>query len=162
MAPPPISGFDQRIAAVRRFSRTYTTAIGVLHDGLHASIFSLTEARVLFEIANRPGLTARALVRDLGLDPGYLSRILRHFTQRGLVLRRVVTTDRRQQEVILTEAGRAAFAPLDAASRREIGAMLAAMSEPAQAELVQAMARIETLLAPAQQLPWMLRSAAPG
>lgn len=163
MANLPASGFEQRIAAVRRFSRTYTSVIGVLHEGLHASIFSLTEARVLFELANRPGrLTARALVRDLGLDPGYLSRILRHFAQRGLVQRRVVATDRRQQEVTLTEAGRAAFAPLDAASRREIGTMLAAMPEPAQAELVQAMARIEMLLAPAQRLPWMLRGEAPG
>lgn len=152
---------QQRVVAVRRFSRAYTAAIGALREGLHESRFSLTEARVLYELANRPTPTAGVLARDLRLDPGYLSRLLRRFTTAGLVQRGVDSADRRQQPLNLTEAGRAAFAPLDTASRQEIGAMLSGLPEPAQTELVQAMRRIETLLAPVDS-PWLLRDPKPG
>lgn len=153
---------QQRVAAVRRFSRSYTRSIGMLREGLHDSTFSLTEARVLYELANQSGLTAGALARALGLDAGYLSRILRRFSQHGLLQRRIAAADRRQHELVLTDAGRAAFAPLDAASRQEIGALLAALPEPAQCQLVQAMGRIETLLTPGNAAPWLLRLQAPG
>ena len=156
------TALDRRVAAVRRFSRTYTRAIGALREGLHDSPFSLGEARVLYELANRPGLTAGVLARELGVDPGFLSRMLRRFTQHGLVQRDIGAQDRRQQPLSLTETGQAAFAPLDAASRQEIGAMLQHLPDPAQAELVGAMGRIEALLFPDANRPWLLRSETPG
>lgn len=160
LAPsPPI---EPRIAAVRRFSRFYTGVIGALQEGLLQSRFSLTEARVLYELANREGATASTLGRELGLDAGYLSRILQRFTQEGLLARAVSDTDRRQSVLALTEAGHAAFAPLNARSREEVGALLARLPEPAQAEVVAAMARIEALLGAAPPVDWRLRDPQPG
>lgn len=155
---------SERVAAVRRFNRFITQKIGVLHEGLLDSEFSLTEARVLYELANRDAPTATALAADLDLDPGYLSRILRRFETRGLVEKQRTPGDQRLSRLVLTDAGRAAFAPLDEKSRREIGAMLAPLSEPRQRRLVGAMATIEELLgAPAQRgAPYLLRSHQPG
>src|SRR5262244_2464635 len=107
---------DDRIAAVRRFTRFYTRQIGVLREGLHASPFSLTEARVLYELANRSAPTAADIARDLGLDAGYLSRILRGFAQRGLLARTRSQNDGRESHLSLTPAGHEAFAPLDRGS----------------------------------------------
>jgi DNA-binding MarR family transcriptional regulator len=154
--------FESRIAAVRRFSRFYTTVIGALQEGLLHSRFSLTEARVLFELAKREGVTATLLCRELALDAGYLSRILQRFAQERLLAREVSETDRRQSMLWLTEAGHAAFAPLDARSREEIGALLGGLPEPAQAEVVAAMARIEALLGAAPARDWRLRDPVPG
>jgi GNAT superfamily N-acetyltransferase len=143
----------QRVAAVRRFNRFYTGAIGALRERLHDSRFSLTEARVLYELANRQNLTASDICRELGLDSGYVSRTLQRFTR-----------DARQSRLSLTEAGQAAFAPLDAASAREVGALLARLPDPAQAALVAAMGQIEAVLAgavPAAR-PWLLRPPRPG
>jgi len=137
---------DDRIAAVRRFTRFYTRQIGVLREGLHASPFSLTEARVLYELANRSAPTASDVARDLGLDAGYLSRILRSFAQRGLLARTRSQNDGRESHLALTPAGREAFAPLDRGSHDEVAAMLAPLSEGAQARLVEAMGTVEQLL----------------
>ena len=156
------SSFEARIAAVRRFSRHYTREIGVLQEGLLQSRFSLTEARVLYELAQHSNVTAGVLGRELGLDAGYLSRILARFVRDGLLERRNATGDRRQIPLHLTGAGEAAFAPLDARSRSEIGARLAAMPEQAQADLVRAMGRIETLMAGPSVPPWRLRDPMPG
>jgi DNA-binding MarR family transcriptional regulator/predicted GNAT family acetyltransferase len=161
-ASTPPSATDQRIAAVRRFSRFYTRVIGALQEGLLQSRFSLTEARVLYELANRDGATASTLGRELGLDAGYLSRILQRFEQEGLLLRAVSEADRRQSVLTLTEPGRAAFAPLDARSRAEVGTWLATLPEPAQADVVQAMARIETLLGATPPAECRLRGYQPG
>ncbi|HEX3538104.1 MAG TPA: helix-turn-helix domain-containing GNAT family N-acetyltransferase [Stellaceae bacterium] len=139
-------GFEERVAAVRRFNRFYTRRIGVLQEGLLDSEFSLAEARVLYELAHRQSLIARELERDLRLDPGYLSRILRGFQRRGLIERTASSTDRRRRQLQLTAAGRAAFAPLDAASRAEIGALLKTLPEPAQCRAVASMQAIERLL----------------
>src|SRR5579862_7401138 len=109
------------VATVRRFNRFYTQRIGVLHEGLLASPFSLTEARLLYELAHRDGLTAAQLARELALDPGYLSRVLGDFAKRGLLARLPSPTDGRQSLLALTDAGRAAFAPLDSRSRDETG-----------------------------------------
>ena len=163
--PTSESGLAHRVAAVRRFNRFYTRTIGVLQEGLLRSRFSLAEARVLYELAQRPGTTATGLGRELGLDSGYLSRILQRFERDGLITRVPSEADRRQSALSLTNAGREAFAPLDASSRDEIGALLGALPEPAQAALVAAMGRIESLLGSpnsAATEPWLLRQHRPG
>jgi DNA-binding MarR family transcriptional regulator/GNAT superfamily N-acetyltransferase len=154
----------QRVAAVRRFNRYYTRVIGALQEGLLHSRFTLAEARVLYELAQRDDLTATDLGRELELDPGYLSRILQRFERDGLLAREPSPADRRQILLSLTEAGRDAFGPLDARSREEVAALLAALPEPAQASLVTAMGRIETLLGGSRPAPapWLLRQHRPG
>jgi DNA-binding MarR family transcriptional regulator/predicted GNAT family acetyltransferase len=153
---------EDRIAAVRRFSRHYTRVIGALQEGLLQSVFSLTEARVLYELAHQPGVTATALGRELGVDAGYLSRILAGFADHGLLERRADAADRRQSTLRLTAAGEAAFAPLNARSHAEVAALLAALPEPVQRELVTAMSRIETLLDGVAPASWRLRGPQAG
>ena len=154
--------FDNRVAAVRRFSRFYTRVIGALQDGLLHSSFSLAEARVLYELAQRAGATATELGRELDLDPGYLSRILQRFERDGLLARAPSPIDRRQSLLSLTRVGHDAFAPLDARSREEIGALLAPLAEPAQASVVAAMGCIEASLGAPRSGPWLLRQHRPG
>ncbi|TGD96069.1 bifunctional helix-turn-helix transcriptional regulator/GNAT family N-acetyltransferase [Methylobacterium nonmethylotrophicum] len=137
---------EAMVAAVRAFGRFYTRQIGLLEEGLHRSAFSLTEARVLYELAHRDGLTASVLGQDLGLDAGYLSRLLKRFEEQGLVTRTTSAGDARRQVLGLTPEGRAAFAPLDAASRREVGALLGRLAEADRTALVGAMARVRRLL----------------
>jgi DNA-binding MarR family transcriptional regulator/GNAT superfamily N-acetyltransferase len=155
---------ERRIAAVRRFTRFYTKHIGVLREGLHASPFSLTEARVLYELANRATPTAADIARDLGLDAGYLSRVLRGFAQRGFLARARSPEDGRQTHLSLTPAGRAAFAPLDRGSHDEVAAMLARLSAGAQARLIEAMTTVEQLLGEQARdaPPYLLRPHQPG
>src|SRR5947209_19366265 len=112
---------DEAIAAVRAFNRFYTERIGVLREGYLESPFSLAQVRVLYELAHRDRATAGALARELGLDPGYLSRILRGFQRQGLVARQRSAADARQSDIWLTDEGRAAFAPLDRRSHDDIG-----------------------------------------
>src|ERR1700730_2580474 len=97
---------DQRVEAVRRFSRFYTRRIGVLHEGLLGSSLSLTEGRVLYELDQREPATATALAHELGLDSGYLSRILNGCAKRGMIERRVSERDGRQIILALTDQGR--------------------------------------------------------
>ncbi len=156
------SALPHRVAAVRRFNRYYTRVIGALQEGLLRSDFSLAEARVLYELAQRDDLTATELGRELELDPGYLSRILQRFERDGLLAREPSPADRRQTLLSLTAAGRDAFAPLDARSREEVAALLAKLPDPAQASLVTAMSRIETLLGGSRSAPWLLRQHRPG
>jgi DNA-binding MarR family transcriptional regulator/GNAT superfamily N-acetyltransferase len=158
------AALEERIATVRRFNRFYTRKIGVLAERLLNSPFSLAEARVLYELALREPATATELRQELGLDPGYLSRILAGFARRGLVSRASSETDRRQSHLSLTQTGRAAFAPLDARSRDEIGGLLASLPEPDQGRLVAAMEQVERLLgaSPAPKVPYLLRPPAPG
>ena len=124
-----------------------------------ASAFSLTESRVLYELAHRDGPTAAELGRELGLDPGYLSRILKRFESRGLVKRLASPEDGRQSELAMTEEGRAAFAPLNRASEQQVGELLAGLSEPRRRELVAAMATVERLLGRTDEpnVPYILR-----
>jgi DNA-binding MarR family transcriptional regulator/predicted GNAT family acetyltransferase len=158
----PHSPDQARIAAVRRFNRRYTRTMGVLQEGLLQSRFSLTEARVLYELAQQ-STSATRLGRDLGLDSGYLSRILQRFEQEGLLRKTQSNIDRRQSELSLTDAGRLAFAPLEDRARQEIGALLATLSEDAQAALVTAMATVESLVDARQSsAPWLLRHHRPG
>src|SRR5262245_45157660 len=157
--PDPI---ERRIAAIRRFSRHYTRVIGALHEGLLDSRFSLAEARVLYELNQRAGVTASELGRDLDLDAGYLSRILSRFEREGLVSRSPSSTDRRQSLLALTQIGHEAFAPLDARSREQARGLLAVLPDEAQASLVSAMTRIETLLDAPRLASWHLRPPCPG
>jgi len=136
-----------QIAAVRAFNRFYTGRIGALNEGLLASPFSLTEMRVLYELAHREGLTAAALAGELPLDAGYLSRILRRFQSRGLLARAASAADRRTRILSLTKKGRATFAPYDRRSSEEVAALLAGLSAPDRRRLVCAMGTIERLLA---------------
>lgn len=134
------------VAAVRRFNRFYTRQIGLLDEGLLHSPFSLTEVRVMYEIAHRPGLTATEVREALALDAGYLSRILRGLRRQGLVSSRAPAADRRRRSLTLTERGRRTFEALEARSSQEVGSMLARLSRPERRELVRAMRGIEGLL----------------
>lgn len=152
-----------RIDAIRGFNRFYTQKIGVLQEGLLASPFSLTEARLLYELARRQGTTASGLCRDLGLDAGYASRILRRFEKQQLVARTRSTEDARQSLLTLTPAGDEAFAALDQRSRESVAALLGGLSEAEQDRLVQAMRGIERLLGGgAEEAPCRLRPHRPG
>jgi len=157
------AGFEQRVAAVRRFNRFYTQRIGVVGAYL-GSAFSLAETRVLYELAHRGTTTASELSRDLRLDAGYLSRILRGFERRGYLARRRAEGDGRQQVLSLTDAGAEAFAPLNVRSREEIGGLLGALPEADQRRLVGAMRTIERLLGaePEHKAPYLLRPHQPG
>lgn len=153
-----------RIEAVRRFNRFYTRRIGVLNEGLLGSPFSLVEARIIYEMAQHGQTTATRLCRELGLDGGYLSRILRRFEKAGLIDKRRSETDGRQSLLRLTESGQEAFAALDSRSRHEIGALLGELSHEDQCRLVGAMHTVEILLdaGPEQRAPYLLRPHQPG
>jgi DNA-binding MarR family transcriptional regulator/N-acetylglutamate synthase-like GNAT family acetyltransferase len=155
---------DQRVAAARRFNRFYTRTIGVLREGAYRSPFSLTEVRVLYELAHRDQPTASELCRDLGLDAGYVSRILRGFEKRGLIVRTRSQADGRQSHLGLTAQGRKVFAPLDARSHEEIAALLAGLSAAEQGRLIAAMQTIERLLGKRRAPPadYVLRPPQPG
>jgi len=156
--------FDERVASVRHFNRFYTQKIGVLDASLLQSQFSLAEARVLYELAHRDRPTASEIARELRLDPGYLSRMLRGFRRRGLIDGQPANADGRRRHLSLTTAGQAAFAPLDARSREEIGGVIGNLADTAQARLVGAMQTIEKLLTPAAAPaePFALRPHRPG
>ncbi len=154
----------QRIEAMRRFNRFYTKKIGVLHERLLKSPFPLTEARVIYELAHHEKTTATELSNELGLDAGYLSRLLRSFKKRGLIRKKPSKTDGRQNFLSLTERGQEAFAMLNVRSRSEIGAMLSNFSAADQNRLVKAMHTIEGLLGaqPERKVPYLLRPHQPG
>ncbi|MCW0232527.1 MAG: MarR family winged helix-turn-helix transcriptional regulator [Ferrovibrio sp.] len=135
-----------RIAAVRRFNRFYTRCIGALDDGLLQSEFSLTEVRVLFELAHGQPTTAGTLGQRLGLDAGYLSRILQRFRRNGLLLREPSPHDRREYHLRLTSLGRTTFAPLDRAASREVAQLLRPLVEGEQRDLLSAMQTIMRIL----------------
>jgi DNA-binding MarR family transcriptional regulator/GNAT superfamily N-acetyltransferase len=134
------------VDAVRAFNRFYTRRIGVLEEGYLESSFSLVQARVLYELAHRSQPTATEISRELGLDTGYLSRILRGFERTGLVEKRPSARDGRRRLLSLTASGFEAFAPLDTRSRAETEAMLRNLSPAAQVRLIGAMGAITTLL----------------
>jgi len=155
---------DTQVATVRGFNRFYTRQIGLLDEGLLESEFSLTELRVLYELAHNDGLTAADLRRDLGLDAGYVSRMLKTFTARGFVDRAPSDRDARQSILALTATGRAAFAPLEKASQDKIAALLGPLSADERAALVKAMSVIGRLWGgtPAPRVPYILRPPQPG
>jgi len=135
-----------RIAAVRAFNRFYTRQLGVLGQRLLASPFSLSEARVLYELAHSDGAAAKELGTELDLDPGYLSRIVQKFADAGLITRKPLAADRRQYQLTLTAKGRQAFTRLDRSSHEDVARMLSRLSETDRRRLTSAMATIEGLL----------------
>ncbi len=159
-----VSAFERRVDAVREFNRFYTRRIGVLDEAYLGSRFSLTEVRVLYELAHRDTATASEVARELGLDAGYLSRILRVFTRRGVIAKSAAADDARKTILRLTALGRRVIVPLEARARTQIGAMLDDVPVPQQARVVEAMHAIETSLAgPTPARPRItLRSHRPG
>ncbi|WP_307648498.1 bifunctional helix-turn-helix transcriptional regulator/GNAT family N-acetyltransferase [Variovorax boronicumulans] len=165
MSSPSPTADVAAIKAIRQFNRFYTRQIGAL-DPYLGSEMSLTDVRVLYELAHRETAVASEIGRDLGLDAGYMSRILRRFESEGWLTREPHTRDARQSVLHLTEAGHAAFAPLQQKSRDEAAALLAPLAPAQRNQLVQAMGTMQSLLdpaaAPAKPQAAILRDPAPG
>jgi DNA-binding MarR family transcriptional regulator/GNAT superfamily N-acetyltransferase len=164
-----MADLSPRIDTIRQFNRFYTRHIGVLQEGWLNSPFSLTEARVLYELAHREKPTATSVRNTLELDAGYLSRILSAFEKRGLIEKTPSEDDGRQSILALTEEGREQFAPIEAHTNEQVGAMLEKLSENEQRQLIEAIRNIEKLLAPAEHAEsgakassYLLRPHQPG
>ena len=157
---------EAEIGAVRQFNRFFTRRIGVLREGLLHSPYPLTEARILFELAHQDNLTASALCGELGLDPGYLSRILARFEGQGLIEKVRSEDDARRLLLRLTPAGRDAFAVLDQRSRDEVGELLGELTPAERDRLLRAMNTIESVLDENKRFkyaePFVLRPHEPG
>jgi DNA-binding MarR family transcriptional regulator/N-acetylglutamate synthase-like GNAT family acetyltransferase len=155
---------EGKIGAVRHFNRFFTRKIGALREGLLHSPYTLTEARILFELGHQNSVTASDLCRELGLDPGYLSRMLARLEQQGLLEKVRPENDGRQRLLQLTSEGISAFTFLDQRSRDEVSEMLNDLTDEQQRSLLQAMQAIETLLSHGLKYsePYLLRSYQPG
>lgn len=160
MAEPEI---DPQVGAIRAFNRFYTRKIGVV-DGMASSPFALAEARVLYELAHRERPTASDIRRELGLDAGYMSRILGEFERRKLIRREQSKTDERQKFLSLTEKGRKAFRPLDERSNRSVVRLLEELTPIERRQLVDALQAVRSLLG--DRVPtstsYLLRQHQPG
>ena len=152
------------VSAVRRFSRFYTRAIGVLHEGLLGSDLTLAEARIVYELASLSKPTATLLGQELGLDAGYLSRLLKSLEGRGVLTRSADPADGRQSLLTLTAAGRKLFFQIDNASKREVAALLSPLAAIERQQLVTAMGDIARLLGAPDwpSPPIVLRPHRPG
>jgi len=137
---------SREIALVRAFNRDYTRRIGVLGEALLESPYSLTEARVIYEIAQRPEVTARELAADLDLDRGYLSRILKRFTQQKLLMQSASAEDGRRRNLTLTAAGKRSFAQLDRRSRQQVADMLSGLDSTRRQAVLTGMQSVQRAL----------------
>ncbi|HEV7613213.1 MAG TPA: helix-turn-helix domain-containing GNAT family N-acetyltransferase [Steroidobacteraceae bacterium] len=149
------------VDVIRGFNRLYTRQLGLLDHGLLGSEFTLAEARILYELANRDEPTATQIARELAIDLGYMSRITKKFERRRLIKRVRSPVDARQSLLLLTEKGHAAFDPLDRAARRQIAAMIEPMSPAQRSELLAAMRSVQSLLQPGEPQktgPYTIRS----
>ncbi|HEX8650734.1 MAG TPA: helix-turn-helix domain-containing GNAT family N-acetyltransferase [Pyrinomonadaceae bacterium] len=164
MAIKAESDSARSVEAVRRFNRFYTQQIGVLREGLLRSPYSLTEVRALYEISRRPEPTAAEIGKDLGVDAGYLSRILRDLVRKGLVEKRPSKSDGRQSLLWLTKKGQKEFATLNARQDEEVSAMLNKLTPEGQNRLIESMQAIQRLLGsqPEQKVPYIIRPHHPG
>ncbi|HWT66780.1 MAG TPA: MarR family winged helix-turn-helix transcriptional regulator, partial [Terracidiphilus sp.] len=136
-----------QVEAIRAFNRFYTARLGLLRRRHLDGRFSLTEARALFEIGSRPGVTAKALRETLEIDNGYLSRVLKQHVRDGLVRATASRADRREKPLMLTAAGRREVAHLDAESARMIEELLGPLDQERRVELAQLLEHAQTLLA---------------
>jgi DNA-binding MarR family transcriptional regulator/GNAT superfamily N-acetyltransferase len=152
------------VAAVRAFNRFYTRKLGVLDQQLLKSPFSLSEARVLYEIAQRQDISAKEIGAGLGLDAGYLSRIVQNFDEAGLISREPLPTDRRQYRLALTAQGRQAYEKLERSTNDHIAAMLEGLPPGGKARLVDSITDIQRLLGDGggAAKPATLREPRPG
>jgi DNA-binding MarR family transcriptional regulator/GNAT superfamily N-acetyltransferase len=141
-----MADLQQSVAQVRGFNRFYTRQIGVLNEGFLQSPFSLTEVRVLFELSVRGTCSASDLRRELGIDAGYLSRILRSFHRRGLVRKQAAARDARRTELSLSSKGRSEFGRLEARQRSDVERMLGGLSPRSRKQLVDRMHSVERIL----------------
>lgn len=155
-APAPASDVE----VFRRFNRMYTRFIGTLNETLLNSEFSLAEARVLFELANRNQSNANEIAEELGMDPGYLSRILSRFERDGLLRKKASKDDARYTELVLTASGKSAFKKLNALSGEQARAVLEGLATPGRAELIRSMQSVEAALAKTGRgsRPYVLRT----
>jgi DNA-binding MarR family transcriptional regulator/GNAT superfamily N-acetyltransferase len=154
---------DEQVSAVRAFNRFYTNVIGLLDEGLLRTPYSLTQARVIFELAQRDRTELAELRRTLDIDAGYLTRILARFEGDGIATRERSTADARRQVIRLTDRGRGTFKLLDERSGEEIGALLAPLSHQETERLTGAMATIQEILDDsARPEPFVLRVPGPG
>lgn len=155
---------EQRIAAIRRFNRFYTRRIGVLSRSYLGGPYSLAELRVLYELTQRTGATASDIAEALGLDHGYLSRILAGFSRRKLIARIKAPNDGRQRLITLTDKGRREYAPYEQRSQEHVAALIAPLPDAEQDRIVAAMTGIEQLLSSqsARPRPYRLRPHRPG
>jgi DNA-binding MarR family transcriptional regulator/GNAT superfamily N-acetyltransferase len=153
---------DDAVAAVRAFNRSYTNVIGVLREGLLGTPYSLTEARVIFELAQREATELADLRRQLDIDAGYLSRIIARFEADGIATRELSETDRRRQVVRLSGGGRAVFRELDRRSAEEVRRLLSPLTADDQRRLVGAMGAIQQVLEDSPRKPFLLRLPEPG
>ncbi|HKQ91367.1 MAG TPA: helix-turn-helix domain-containing GNAT family N-acetyltransferase [Blastocatellia bacterium] len=153
-----------RVESVRRFNRFYTKQIGLLSEHILKSQFSLAEARVIYELAQREKATATEMGAELGLDAGYLSRLLAAFKKRGLISKKPSETDGRQSVIWLTDKGRKAFTELNAHSHGEVESLLGRLPQADQNRLIDAMRVIEEVLGarPEQKVPYVIRPHRPG
>jgi len=159
--PRPVTG--EAVAAMRAFNRLYTNVIGVLRGGYLGSPYSLTEARLIFELGQREVTEVAQLRRSLDIDAGYLSRILARFEADQLVTRERSGADARRQVIALTEAGRTIQAGLDAQAAGQIGTLLAGLSGPARRRLLAAIREVTGVLAGADRpRSYVLRPPRPG
>ena len=154
----------REVAAIREFNRFYTRQIGVLNRDFLETPFSLAEVRVLYELYYRERTTATAVGQTLGLDPGYLSRILRGFERKGMLEKEPSTTDGRQTFLHLSKSGRRSFEDIEARQRTVVAAMLGQLPDSDRRQLIGAMHKIERLLGLSTEpaVPYLLRSHQPG
>lgn len=158
-----MSGLQETVRGVREFNRFYTRTIGLLNETLTESDFTLTEARVLFELGHGAAPTAAEIAADLLLDPAYLARILRRFRETGLLAMRQDRQDRRRRILELTAAGRHTLGGLQARSERQVSGLMAGLGQVEREALLDAMARIRrTLGRPAPPPAATLRAHRPG
>jgi DNA-binding MarR family transcriptional regulator/GNAT superfamily N-acetyltransferase len=168
-AIPDASIPNDPVHAIRRFNRFYTRQIGVLQEHLLESQFSLTEVRVLYELAHRKRTTAGELCHDLGLDRGYLSRMLQNFEKHAWIKTTPSPEDRRRVFLTLTLKGRKILAPLEKRSTDEVSAMLGNLPPAQQEKLLSAIRDVESVLEPSSSTPspqvrpaYVLRTHKPG
>jgi DNA-binding MarR family transcriptional regulator len=158
------AGFNDRVSAFRQFNRFYTQKIGILREGYLGSSLSLTKVRVLYEIAHRERTTATELSRELTLDPGYLSRIIKDYSRKNMIKRYRSTADGRESILQLTKDGRKVFASLDDRSQDEISTLLSSLSTTDQKRLIEAMRTIEDVFSHGDKSdsPYLLRAPRAG
>ena len=163
-APASTTSARHQIESVREFNRFYTRLIGALNRGFLDSPFSLAEVRVLLELYYRKSTTASVVVQALGIDAGYLSRMLRGFARRGLLSKSDATADGRQKPIGLSAAGRKAFEEIEARQRDVLATILEPVASHHRTQLIASMHRIKRILdAPADdRSPYTLRNLRPG